>query len=266
MGAISVLTSEYQEFLNSARLNRGAKKRKNFFDCKNVSKLKIALEAEIAEIKEDLQQRNNIETRASGSASKLLGTVRNAALDEAKKGFERLGATFESRPDESVNIDLKSINDLRKKLNEKESTPFLAFADQCIRAVTDYLNFVSSSEMTLRRDVEEFSGKCRDLYSSLLKALRTYRHSAKSHRYFKSSVGRAEIANKMTGGSLERWLNNSLTALQKTGTEFFINNDYKYVCRKATNDEESKHPDNKNRPKIFRFNHIIYEIVEKNKS
>ncbi len=265
MGAISVLTSEYQEFLNSARLNRGAKKRKNFFDCKNVNKLKIALEAEIAKIKKGLQQRNNIETRASGSASKLLSTVGNAALDGAKKGFEKLGATFESRPDESVNIDLESINKLRKELNEKESTPFLVFAGKCIKAVTDYLNFVSSPGMIPQCGVDKFSDECRNLYSSLLQALRTYRHSAKSHRYFKSSVGRAEIANKMTGGSLERWLNNSLTALQKTGTEFFINNDYKYVCRKATKDEEAKSADNKNRPKIFRFNHIIYEIVKKNK-
>ena len=266
MGAISVLTSEYQEFLNSARLNRGAKKRKNFFDYENVNKLKIALEAEIAKIKKDLQQRNNIKIRASGSASELINTVGNTILDGAKKSFEKLGATFESRPDESVNIDLKNINNLRKKLNKKESTPFLVFADQCIEAVNGYLNFVSSSEMIPGRGVNEFLFVCERFCVALLELLKTYRHNAKSHHYFKASEGRAEIANKMTGGSLERWLNNSFTALGKTGTKFFINNKCQYVSREATNDEESKHPDNKNRPKIFRFNHIIYEIIEKNKS
>ncbi len=189
----------------------------------------------------------------------------NNAVSRLRKGAEKFASIVEGRTNESSKIDVEDIRELRIKLLRKESTPFLVFADQCIKAVNDYLNFVSSSEMILQCSVNEFLDKCRNLYSSLLKALRTYRHSAKSHRYFKSSVGRAEIANKMTGGSLERWLNNSLTALQKTGTEFFINNDYKYVCRKATKDEEAKSADNKNRPKIFRFNHIIYEIVKKNK-
>ena len=259
MGAKSTPTVTYQDFLKLAKQSRGAKGEKNFFDCKNVQKFSKAIEDEIAEINRVLRSEYDKKARGIDYASGLLDGV----VAKAKKGVEKFASTVEDRTDESSEIDVESIKNLRKELLKGESTPFLRFAAQSIKLTVDYLNFTKG--FTELDNVNEFLSSCWNFYVALLKALKTYRHDAKSHHYFKASEGRAEIANKMTGGSLERWLNNSFTALKKPGTEFFINNDCKYVCRKATNDEESKHPDNKNRPRIFRFNHIICDIVEKNK-
>ncbi len=250
----------YQNFLKLAKQSRGAKGEKNFFDYKNVQKFRKAIEDEIAEINKVLRLGDDRKAGRIGYVSGLFDNV----VAKVKKGVEKFSSAVEDRTDESSEIDVESIKKLRTELLKRESTPFLEFAAQSIKLTVDYLNFTNG--FTELAGVNEFLSSCWNFYVALLKALKTYRHNAKSHHYFKASEGRAEIANKMTGGSLERWLNNSFTALKKPGTEFFINGKYKYVCRKATNDEESKHPDNKNRPKIFRFNHIIYEIIEKNKS
>lgn len=259
MGAKSTPTVTYQNFLKLVKQSHGAKGEKNFFDYRNVHKFREAIETEIAEINRVLRLEYDKKAEEIGDVSELICEMGNNAVSKLRKGAEKFASIIEGRTNESSKIDVEDIRELRIKLLRKESTPFLKFAGRSIELIVKYLD--ATNRIAVNGDVSEFLDVCHDFGGSLLRELKLYRHGAKSHHYFQASEGRAEIANKMTGGSLERWLNNSFTALKKPGTEFFINGKYKYVCRKATNDEESKHPDNKNRPKIFRFNHIICEIV-----
>lgn len=250
MGKKSVLTKEYQEFLNLVKANRSAKNEKNFFDFQNVLKLKNALDEEIKSTKEKLQRWKDSKVSVSSDVSSMVSDVIS------------LGEKAGNHIIDPENANLEDIKKLRKDLEKNEYTPFLKFAKKSKQAIKTYLDVAAKTDASRFRSFVE---SILNLYDVLWKSLEEYRHTAKSHHYFKSSVGRAEIANKSMGGSLESWLHHSMLALDKVGTEFSINENFKYVCRKATPEEEAESDDNKGRPKFLRYKHVITEIVPKTK-
>lgn len=263
MGKKSVLTKEYQEFLNRVKANRSAKADKNFFSYENVIALSNALDAEIKQTKEKLQKFKDTLDKKRGDIVESAANTGTKVRDFFGKNFAQLQSyVSEDTTIDPRKVDLETLKALRRNLkNGKEYTPFLRFAEKSKESINQYLNFVEHYNFPLNRFYERLDS----FYSDLLAALKEYRKTAKSHYYLKSSIGRAEIANKMMGASLERWLHHSKLALYKVGTEFSINENFKYVCRKATPEEEAESDDNKGRPKFLRYKHVITEIVPKTK-
>lgn len=66
-----------------------------------------------------------------------------------------------------------------------------------------------------------------DAIDTLKKALNDatskYRDKSKKYHWYKSSVGRAEIANRFSGGSLDSWLRESRMSMRAAGEDDYIN-------------------------------------------
>ena len=259
MGAKTPVTPDYQRFLNTAKANYRAKgEGKNFFDWSNIRLLTTALDTELDATHDQLQKAKNDQVDASDNivdmASNAFGKLMHKIEKVATKADRSI--TGDAHSDPALDT-LKEIKRLRKEKLVNETTPFLTFAEKCKQAINDYLGqFTRNPQL----DPDLFLNQVYNLTTSLLDSLKKYRHKAKSHHYFRPTVGRAEIANKVTGGGLEPWIKNSIKRLTEPGTEVKITNDLKYVCRKATQEEENQHKDNSGRPKFFQYKHIMLEL------
>lgn len=267
MGQKTPVTQEYQYFLNLAKANHSARKDKNFFHYQYVNVLKRALMAEIQNSKKILQDFKDVEVSNFDDVGGLLKFLENLANKLDGQFKKIIVAIITKLRDVDPNVDpykvqLEAVKKLRKELKGagKEQTPFLTFAEKAIDAINRYLDETESVTAT-NYDVSTVARSMYNFKKDLSDALKEYRHTAKSHHYFKLSTGRAVIADK--SGSTERWLNNSYKALDTVGTKFPINPNVCYLCRKSTDEEDKKEPENEGRPKFLRNSKIIMDIVPK---
>lgn len=233
------MSVRYGAYLETIKKSKKATGKDNFFDYNNLEKFVDALHEEISYINKnkgpDAKKLDNaVKTLENGKMSdnnvdeliSQLGICTDAAIvKNAKNAFDK------------AESGKKIIEALKKYRLEsgKGLTSFMTFSENVLNAVKTYLN--NTKDVSLKDFREKYVPELR---AALLKALKEYRHSSKSYHRFSSSVGRAQIANKLMGPSLELWINNSFKALETVGRSFKVNQNQKYSCTKIEDDDKGK--------------------------